>query len=287
MAQADNALFLFENFVDADFGASVTASTTAGALGPANVQDPRLGKVWRAAGSSGYLLVDFGRSRDISTVIVWGHNLTTAGTMRARLDDDSGMVSPAYDSGTIDAWPSITGAGEGGAGEGGAGGFPLLEGYKGYRYYRVLQLGAVYSGRYLRIDVDDATLANVEVARLGAGLGFQPQINAAMGWDWEWVDPSEIETTDCGGMRVIRRPKYRVLRLSFDMQSEGEAMSSWDDLKRQVGRSRDLFCVLFPTAADPLMWRTAIYGIPTDQGAISNPHFRLYETSITIREIVG
>ena len=287
MAQRDNVLFLYENFCDADFGATVTASSTAGALGPANVQDPRLGKVWRADGNSGHLLVDFGQERDLSSVIVWGHNLTTAGTMRVRFGSDAAMTAPAYDSGQADAWVSIAGAGDGGAGEGGAGGYPLLESYKGYQPYRVFVLGGVYTGRYLRIDVEDATIATVQIARIAAGLGFQPERNAEYGWDWEWVDPSEIEDTDCGGMRIIRRPKYRLLRLGFGVQTEGDALSSWDDIKRQIGRSRDLFCILFPTASDPQIYRTAIYGVPIENGPIANPHFRIYKTSITIREIVG
>lgn len=190
-----------------------------------------------------------------------------------------------YDSGAVEAWSTVAGFGSDGF-AGSLGGYPLLTSDNDYRPYRVFDFGGTVNGRYVRFDFANPTNAQgyIECGRLFTGLGVQPAHNFAYDWSWEWVDPSEVINTEAS-LFIVRRRKYRVLKLSLPFLTEEEAMTAFDDLKRIVGTSRDVIVVLFPNGSAPVQYRTTIYGIPNENGAISNPHYRLYSTSISVREL--
>lgn len=281
-----NILLFYQNLVDT---ASLSASSSVGTLPVTNLADYRPTIVWRATGRTAeYVQADLGSTQFVQSVIAWNHNWTNASTIRLRVSNNSDMSSPTYDSGTVDGWPSIVGAGEGGAGIGGAGGAPILSAFNQYRFYRVLLIPGSVSGRYVRLDMADPTnsAGYVQMGRLFIGSYLQPTINFQYGWKLGWKDLGLATRTDSGSVRFSKRGKHRVLELSWDYLEQGEALVSFDDIGRIVGMSRDMFAVPMPDAGTSLQYRTAIYGVPTVNGpvaGVSAPAF--YSFSLTLEEI--
>lgn len=282
MATSDNALFLYWNKADT---ATVTASSAAL---PANrVQDPRPGRVWRATGyTSETLTFDHGAGTDMTHGAVVNHNLDVNGTIRCEVSNDSSFATLLYDSGAVEAWPPVAGFGSDGFGTT-LGGYPILTSFADYRPYRTFDFGGTLNARYVRYTfTSGASAGNIQVGRIFTGVGYQPAVNISYGWSAEWMDPSELVETEASFF-IIRRQKYRVLRLSLENIAQSEALSILDDLKRIVGKSRDIMVVLFPAADLPTQYRTSIYGIPTENGAVSNPYFQRFATSMAVRELVA
>ncbi|WP_207479583.1 hypothetical protein [Arenibaculum pallidiluteum] len=280
MAQADNVLFLYRNYVDE---ATLTASSAATPVD--RVKDFRPGRVWTAAGfASETVTVDCGADVQMTHAAAAAFNLNAAGSIRVEVSAVSDFSTLLYDSDDVEAWPPVAGFGTDGFGNS-LGGYPVLTGINDYRPYRVFAFGETLIARHVRFTFDNPGLGTgIQVGRLFVGLGVQPEVNFGYDWSTEWVDPSEIIDTE-ESFFIVRRKKYRVLRLSLPRLTTAEALGSFDDLKRIVGRSRDLFVMLFPTGSVPTQYRTTIYGVPIENGAISNPYVNGFSTSIAIREL--
>lgn len=278
---SDNGLFLYWNKGDA---ATITASSEA--LPATRVQDPRPGRVWRATGyTSESLNFDMGASTNMTHGAVGNHNLNVLGTIRCEVSDVSDFSAKLYDS-TVEAWPPVSGFGSDGFGLS-LGGYPILTTFADYRPFNFFDFGGTLTARYVRYTFTSAASSgNIQVGRVFVGLGYQPEINFAYGWSSEWADPSELVETEASFF-IIRRQKYRVLRVSLDHIPQTEALSALDDLKRIVGKSRDIWVVLFPSSDRPTQYRTSIYGIPIENGPTSNPYFQRFATSVAVRELVA
>ncbi|KAA0572266.1 hypothetical protein FZ983_32360 [Azospirillum sp. B21] len=277
----NNAIILYWNKADT---ATVTASSEAL---PANrVQDPRPGRVWRATGyTSESLTFDHGSSVDMTHGAVVAHNLSAVGTIRCEVADVADFSTKLYDQ-TIEAWPPVSGFGSDRFGVS-LGGYPTLSSFADYRPFNMFDFGGTLAARYVRYTfTSSAASGNIQVGRIFTGIGYQPEVNFSYGWSSEWADPSELVETEASFF-VIRRQKYRVLRLSLENVPQTEALSALDDLKRIVGKSRDVLVVLFPGADLPTQYRTSIYGIPIENGPVSNPYFQRFATSVAVRELVA
>lgn len=279
MARADNALFLYRNLVDEASLAASSALVTAD-----NLKDFRPSRIWRADGTTGYVVADFGSAQNITHGAAVAYNLGTGGTIRFRAGNDASFATSLFDE-TKEAWSPVSGLGYDGFGAS-LGGYPLLTAINDYRPYRFWDLGGTLNCRYARWDFSDAGVAggNIEVGRVFAGLGVQFERNVGFGWSWQWEDPSELIDTE-ESLFIVRRKQHRILRIALPGLTIGEAYGPMDDLKRIVGRSRDLMVVLFPTGDVPQQYRTTIYGVPVEQGAIDNPYPTIFTTSLAIREL--
>ncbi|HYF88968.1 hypothetical protein [Azospirillum sp.] len=278
---SDNAIFLYWNKADT---ATVTASSAAL---PANrVQDPRPGRVWRATGyASESLTFDHGSAEDMTHGAVVNHNQDANGTIRCEVSNAADFSTHLYDS-AVEAWPPVAGFGSDRFGTS-LGGYPILTGFADYRPFSLFDFGGTLTARYVRYTfTSSAEAGNIQVGRIFTGIGYQPEVNFSYGWSNEWADPSELVETEASFF-VIRRQKYRVLRLSLENIPQAEALSALDDLKRIVGKSRDVLVVLFPAADLPTLYRTSIYGIPIENGPTSNPYFQRFATSVAVRELVA
>jgi len=286
MAQADNILLLYRNYLD-----EALLSASSEAISVERLKDFRPSRFWRAEDCTAeHVLIDCGGSVNMTHGAVAAHNLDANGVIRCTVSDDPDIatdpdsVDLEYDSGAVEAWPPVAGFGSDGFGTS-LGGYPLLTSINDYRPYRVFDFGGTVNARYVRYDFANPDLGKgIEVGRVFAGLGIQPERTFAYDWSWEWVDPSDVIDTE-EAFFIVRRRKYRVLRISLPRLSNAEAMAAFDDLKRIVGRSRDLFVMLFPTGAANVQYRTTIYGVPIENGPIANPFFNVFSTSIAIREL--
>lgn len=295
MAQADNVLIIGRDWVRES-----TGLTGSGAATPyARVQEMRPSRKWTATSAvEAWIGGDVGSSVQSNVAAVVAHNADTGCSMRIRLGTDAQLINPTgspldvddtgvvYDSGLIDAWPPVAGLGFDGFGTS-LGGFPILSDFADYPPYTLKILGATYTFRYWRVDFSkDTTNSNGEfsVGRILIGLSVQLINNAGVGYSIEWADPSDLTDTE-ESFLVRRKHKYRILRLRWPVITKAEALSVVDDFKRIVGTSREILICLFPTGDQSTQYRTTIYGVPIENGAVSNPHYDLYETSVAVREL--
>lgn len=278
---ADKVLILHDNRADR---AALAASSVAGTLVAANLQDRLLGKVWRATGFEESVTATWSLAESVNVVALLNHNLSTAATIRVRVGD-------GYDE-TFYAWPALYGLGEAPLGTDGLGGLPygIEDAAQGYKRNAILRLGETAQGTTLRLDIADPDNADgyVQAGRLIAGLGWQPTRNFSFGWSIGWEDPSEQTEMDGGALWVEEREPYRVLTLPFRHATRGDALGNLTDLARIAGNRGDVLVVPFPDS-DALSYFSAIYGIALPGGVAPQQQDKLnvFTSSIKIRELTA
>lgn len=295
MAQADNVLIIGRDWVRESTGLVGSGETTP----YERVQEMRPSRKWTTTSAvSAWIGGDVGSSVQSNVAAIVAHNCDTGCSIRIRLGTNSQLIAPVgspdepdatgvvYDSGFIDAWPPVAGLGFDGFGTS-LGGFPILSDFADYPPYTLKVLDATYTYRYWRVDFStDTTNGNgaFSVGRILIGLSFQLANSAGVGWSLEWADPSDLTDTE-ESFLVRRKRKYRILRLEWPLITADEALSTVDDFKRIVGTSREILLCLFPTGDQSTQYRTTIYGVPVENGPVSNPFYDLYRTSIAVREL--
>jgi hypothetical protein len=288
MTTTQNLLLLHHNLADE---ATVTASSQISGAEATFVQEMEPGEPWRATGKvSETLTFDHGAAGiDATHAAIVAHNLNTQGTISFACGNDPTFASTVYAVTDADAWDPISGFGYDSFGMS-LGGYPVLNARNDYRPFKYFDLGGRRSFRYSRFTFKNPTntsITGVAVGRAFVGLGSQFLYNFARDWGNDWVDPSEHIDTEHGTLRIKRRRKYRVLKLSLPFLSEGEALSVMDDIKRVIGSSRDVIAVPFPTGGAPKRYRTSTYGIPVDRQGVTNPFLDVFRTSLFIRELAA
>lgn len=295
MAQSDNVLIIGRDWVRESTGLVGSGETTPFE----RVQETRPSRKWTATSDTeAWIGGDVGSGVQSNVASVVAHNCDTGCSFRIRLGTDAQLINPTgsppdvdatgvvYDSGLIDAWPPVAGLGYDGFGTS-LGGFPVLSDFADYPPYTLKILGATYTFRYWRLDIESASTNGngaFSVGRIMIGLSVQLINNAGVGYSIEWADPSELTDTE-ESFLIRRKRNYRILRLEWPIITKAEALSIVDDFKRIVGTSREILICLFPTGDQSTQYRTTIYGVPIENGPVSNPHYDLYRTSIAVREL--
>lgn len=295
MAQSDNVLIIGRDWVRESTGLTGSGETTP----YERVQEMRPSRKWTATSAvEAWIGGDVGSEVRSNVAAVVAHNADTTCTMRIRLGTDAQLLNPTgsppdvtstgvvYDSGWIDAWPPVAGLGFDDFGTS-LGGFPILSGFADYPPYTLKILDANYTYRYWRVDIASASSNSngaFSVGRILIGPSVQLINNAGVGYSLEWADPSELTDTE-ESFLIRRKRKYRILRLEWPIITKAEALSVVDDFKRIVGTSREILICLYPTGDQSTQYRTTIYGVPIENGPVSNPHYDLYRTSVAVREL--
>lgn len=286
---SDKVKLFFKNYIE---DATLTASSQA--ITKENLKKYKLSKVWRTTDlTSEYISADLTQAVGINFIALWGHNLTTAATIRVRIGNDATFVTNLYDT-TSYAWEAVTGFDEGGFDEGGFDGVPILSDYNGYPYYTIIRLSTSYNARYIRLDITDAANPDgyFQAGYLACGYMFETEYDISIPSELpSWVDPSIQFETESSDLWVCKKPKYRVANYSFEFLSKAEALITFDDLSRIVGGSRPIILLYF---SDDItyQYRYAMYGLITNasQGLIKrqlrqNTEVNSYGITISVREL--
>jgi hypothetical protein len=222
-----------------------------------------------------------------SHAAVIAHNEDANGTIQvqAAADGDPAFSAPLYDV-TQDAQPCITDFGDGYFGES-IDGSPVLDGENDPQPMRVFDFGGNLFPRYVRFRFVNPTLAGgvIRVGRLFVGDGYQPTYNFAYDWEIDDDDQSEITQTQ-SSVFVTKRAKPRLVKLSLPFIPEAEAIRQVRLLKRTVGQSKDFIMIPFPNGSNLMQYETSVYGMQNEKAGLSNPHFQLYSSSFSVRELV-
>ena len=220
--------------------AVITASAAVIGAQAWRLQDPHIGRKWRAEADSVYLTVTLAADTEIDTIALFGLNLTTAGVTRVRvsLTDPSAQDGALYDSGAAAGRVSA------------------------YYGALVVLLDGVVTARYIRIDLSEAAVAYIEAGFLFVATRHQVGINFAYGASDTPVDPSIKTKSRSGATHIDARPKYRVWDFSFEWLSEAERFGWVEDIDRMCGASRNIMVVRSCASTD--LGRDVLCGLITE-----------------------
>ncbi|MBI1173530.1 hypothetical protein GC209_19255 [bacterium] len=216
---------LWENLADA---ATLSVSSERSTLPRAFVQTPHLDQRWRSLTAPAWIVADLGAIVAVDLVAALGTNFAASSTWQVRVStaDATGAAGDAFDSGSTSSGISaIYGAAA-----------------------MVLPVGT--AGRYVRLDLADASLAYLEAGRLVAGPLWRPDRNFSTGYSRSWLDPSVVEMTPGGHIWVDERPMQRGLELTYSSVSEAELKAQIAPLMRAIGLRKDVAVLLDTASAD-------------------------------------
>lgn len=252
------AAVLFRNLSDAGV---ITASGAVAGQPAALLQDPHVGRRWRSLpGTSAALIIDLGAMQALDTIALIGCNLTLAGTARVRVstNDASAQSGNAWDSGPL------TG---------------LCDPAYGYLIHL---LPAPVSGRYVRIDLTDAALPDIEAGRLVVGARQQFAFNFAYGWQWGRVDRSRKTESRGGQVFISRDNSYRTAQLTFENVNEDQRYGFVEDMDRLNAEHDDVLFLTDPDSSN--LGRDTIWGLVDGLEPVTQPYFDIYSKPYKLRE---
>ena len=252
---------------------TITASTTAGTLSTANLQNDDKKSVWRATTTSGTLTAIWTAAQTINAVALPFCNLTSSATMRVRGYTNLADGSPAFDTTALACCAYVAGA------------------FKntGVAYFD--RGGGVYVSLFftgsavkkLVIDLADSTNAAgyIEAGCLVIGDYWQPDYNPDWGLGIGWKDLSTHERSDNGSPKTDIKPRHKTISMSLSSMSETDKTTMLG-IMRNWGVSNPIYFCLFPDAPTQ---DNQIYGKLSQLGQLSFDFINRYKTSIEIEEI--
>lgn len=243
---------------------SLTGSSALATLPVANLQTQRLGQLWRGQPgvTSAWLVADFGAAKSIGAVLLAGTNLSPAATWRIRLSssDATGAAGDVLDSGTVAAGVDVR--------------FRLA----------LLVLATDRAGRYLRLDLADATLPWLEAGRLAALALWRPRRNFAFGLQRGRIDASKLAKSETGDLFALPGGQQRTLALSLPQIYTDELLADVEDLIRSAGRHDDILVCLDPASSN--LGFESIWGTLAELPAFEQVAFQGHKATWRVEERV-
>jgi hypothetical protein len=217
--------------------ATVDASSELPSLPAVNLSHPFLSpQAWRSTGNSAWIRADLGTSQTIGVLGLFGTSLTEAATVRVRLSANADLSSPTYDTGAS----------------------PIAAGVDPNFGALIHLLPTPAAGRYLRLDLADASLTSLQAGRLWAGTKFQPVRNMAYGYKTSWLDSTRIDRSESAQSFVELGTVQRELRVTLPAVSEAERQGDVLALAR-LGRGQDVLLILDPASSN--LGRDSLFGL--------------------------
>lgn len=223
----------YENLVDAD-ATVVRASSSELLLPVSNLLIPHVARKWRGiAGSTDYVIVDFGSATLIDTVGVFG---ITGNHIRVRLSsvDTTGAAGDVYDSASQ----------------------PVDSAYASH----IEIIPVALSGRYLRVDIV-ATGDYVEIGRIFAGVRHEFTYNFSWNWQRQWVDRSTRTKTRGGQTQIFADTTYRCVDVTFDFLTQADRDGFIETIDRVNAQKIDVLFVSDPDSTN--LARDSLWGLMT------------------------
>lgn len=261
-----NAAFVYDNLAD---DALITASSYAVLMPPARLQDEQPRRYWRSTSAlNQYLTFDLGAAHSFDTVALINTNLTAAGVTRLRssLTDATGQDGAAYNgasaAGRVD--PS----------------------YKSLGFV----LPSVVSGRHLRIDLSDATLAAsadtnfVQAGFVVIGQRTQVEVSFAPGASRKRISNSRKTKGPSGATFIDPGVKARVWNVEFKSIRPFEANGFFEAMEIANGDDVSVLFVRNPSSDN--FGRDAILALVTELAPIVQPSPNVWAKSFQLEERV-
>lgn len=233
-----NMILAYGNLIDE---ATLSGGFSYPSLPLANLQDERLGKVWRTVDTltaSTWFDIDLGSPRLLRTIAMANHNLSLTALYRIRFGDDPTFATVTDDSGWLNVWPEIYPFGEvpWGSESWWDGRLSATEA-AAYTATLVRVLASTMLGRYIRVEFDDQTndAGYVQGGRLFVADGWQPVRNMVYGANIGWLDRNSFQEAISGAEYGTKRRSPRLARFELPAMTESEAMAQAFEIQRSVG----------------------------------------------------
>lgn len=273
-----NLRIVFDNAADR---ATLTASSQAGALGPANLQTEEMSEILRSVGTALTITAEWTNQEIVGLVAPLYSNLSATAMLRVRgyalaadtvpISDVTGLACAYAPLGLFD-WGVL----------------PL--GVNAFAYGGAVHARMWFAPTVVRklvIDIVDVNnLAGyIEVGRLVAGNYWSPRYNAGYGASASQADTSTQYRTAAGRQKVDRGTRFTKLAFELSTLTSSDRAAFWLILRR-CGLSRPMFVSLFPESRDPALEQAhQIYGRLSALAAVSIPNYERYASSVDFEEI--
>ena len=236
--------FLFrDRIADAWIGETGPACITT--LPLSNVRDaqPRVRARWTTTTGVG-IWCDLGASYEIGCIALIATTLGLAGgspTVRARVSDDAGFATSAWDTGAIDPETSDACAGN-----------------------VVLIHPTSASGRFIQIDLEDAAAAELDIGRIVAGPLWRLAHSWAYGAEEGRLVLDRRDRNPDTGAEFPRRAAFnpRQARFSLPYVSRTEARDEWRTMLDTLGAAGDALWIPDDSLSLAELNRRCIWGSP-------------------------
>jgi hypothetical protein len=283
-----NVLLATGNLADA---AILSGGSWLTALPLANLQGRQLGDVARSTdtlNASTKLDVDLTGARIIRTFAIANHSISLNGRYRLRFGDDPAFSLSTYDSGWQDVWPTIYPFGSLAWGDPAWwGGKISAEDAASYTATLIVVMPDSYSGRYLRLEIDDTgnTAGYVDLGRLFVADAWQPARNMVYGASIGFIDRTGVQEALSGAEYFTERRNPRTAKIDFTGMSQDEAMGSAYELQRVAGTSREVLFIFDPDDTIHAIRRRWL-GRLRSLNALENPGPNRWRTPFEIKELL-
>lgn len=230
------------------------------------------------------------RFRPVGVAALSNHNMSADARWRVRFFRDTDALEEMWDSGWIQAWPSIYATAELAWEDTNFwSGIPFEDDRKDFT-----PLAWVFSDnpqvcRLVRFEIDDPNNADgaVRLGRCFVGDAWQPDYNASygiqygheIGTEFETAgDPEQTEYAD------VKSPK-RTVSFSLDHLSEEEGVRRALALQRKQGLHGEVLFTEYKTPGALAFSRTFI-GRLSSVDPLTHPYFSTYTNTINLKEIL-
>lgn len=263
--------------------AAITASSTAGSLVPANMQNDRKSKVWRSTSTSGSIYCIWSESQFINGVTIPFCNLTSAAVITVKIYTETVDSIPIYTSPPTLVAPATA------LGSWIWGSQPLgVNAYSyGFNTYGRIWLPSIYVGKKMILEIEDSTnpAGYIEIGRLVSGTAWQPTYNTGFGIPITFEETSVHDRSESGDLVTTIGTRFK--RLSFDLNwMNATDVAQFNDIVRLNGMTKPIYVSLFPNDPDPDKEQTyQIYGKLTQIPQLSHPMHTIYSAQIEMEEI--
>lgn len=258
--------------------ATVTASSTAGALVAANMLTDLKGQVHRSTGTSVTYTLSWAAFETVAGVALPACNLTADATIRVRGYDAAAGGVLVVDSGvrfacpgpTLDLWDWTQPLNSNAFAFGGAA-------------KTAVWLNDHYAVKRIEIDLVDANNAagHIDCARILAGAYWSPKYNASYGATTSVEDGSKNSRNDAGDLMTDRAALNETMKLDLGLMPTADR-ARMNQIMRGSGTARPVFVSLIPDSSDALLEQDSmIYG-KRQNAALAFSFYNAFGTSLTI-----
>ena len=270
--------------------ATLTASSQAGTMGPANLQVDRKSAVLRATGLSQSVTATWPTQEAIACVALIFTNMTSGARMRVRGYERLDGSAPAIDTGWMMPCPEAP-----------LESYPFGELPLGWNAYQWGGTNTWARGggadavawfaptfvRQLVIEVHcpDLREGYIEISRLVTGNYWSPEYNAEYGASVQLQDTTEVYRTAAGTAKTAVGTTSDKLAINLAHLTPPDRARLMRIL-RECGPVRPLLFSLFPENPDPLLEQDhMIYGRVANLDAVSTPYYETYAAPLQIEGI--
>lgn len=278
-----NLRILHDNAADR---ATITASSTAGSLVAANLQNDTIGLVHRSVGRSVTYTLNWTVDEAVAVVCIPACNLTAGATMRVRCYD--ALDNLAHDTGEVYAAAGAVLGDWDWSGPLAVNAFYPVPDNVNEFFDKGFGKGIVWFPLTLarKVVIDVIDLANpssfIDASRLVVGQYLEPHYNAGAGASVSFIDDSQTSIAASGDLRTDRGARRAQLQFDLGWITEADR-NRVARILRDAGRHGWMLMSLYPEHGNPLIEQTGmIYGKLREPRGIAHNYAPLFSTSFDI-----